>query len=122
MPPETARARNIASLLHPYTELASFRDTGPTILTRGEGIYVFDISGRRYIEGMAGLWCTALGYGNQELIEAAREQLSRLSFAHLFGAKSHDSGGRAFAGREAERNLAGADLQGVLHLFRIRGQ
>jgi 4-aminobutyrate---pyruvate transaminase len=37
-----------------------------------------------------GLWCTVLGYGNQELIEAAREQLSRLSFAHLFGAKSHD--------------------------------
>jgi len=90
MPLETARARNIASLLHPYTELASFRDTGPTILTRWEGIYVFDTSGRRYIEGMAGLWCTVLGYGNQELIEAAREQLSRLSFAHLFGAKSHD--------------------------------
>jgi 4-aminobutyrate--pyruvate transaminase len=39
---------------------------------------------------MAGLWCTALGYGNEELIEAAREQLARLSFAHLFGAKSHD--------------------------------
>jgi 4-aminobutyrate--pyruvate transaminase len=39
---------------------------------------------------MAGLWCTALGYGNAELIEAAREQLERLSFAHLFGAKSHD--------------------------------
>jgi len=39
---------------------------------------------------MAGLWCTALGYGNEELIEADREQLARLSFAHLFGAKSHD--------------------------------
>lgn len=90
MPVETARARNIASLLHSYTELASFRETGPTILTRGEGIYVFDDQGKRYIEGMAGLWCTALGYGNEELIETAREQLARLSFAHLFGAKSHD--------------------------------
>ena len=39
---------------------------------------------------MAGLWCTALGYGNAELVEAAREQLARLPFAHLFGAKSHD--------------------------------
>jgi 4-aminobutyrate---pyruvate transaminase len=90
LPLEPARARDIASLVHPYTELASFRDTGPTIITRGEGVYVFDTSGRRYIEGMAGLWCTALGYGNLELIEAAREQLSRLPFSHLFGGKSHD--------------------------------
>jgi 4-aminobutyrate--pyruvate transaminase len=40
---------------------------------------------------MAGLWCTSLGYGNEELIEAAREQLSKLSFTHIFGGKSHDS-------------------------------
>jgi 4-aminobutyrate--pyruvate transaminase len=39
---------------------------------------------------MAGLWCTALGYGNQELIEAAREQMSRLAFTHIFSGKSHD--------------------------------
>jgi 4-aminobutyrate--pyruvate transaminase len=91
MPPlDPEQTRDVASLVHPYTELARFRDTGPTIIVRGEGIRVFDNQGRSYIEGMAGLWCTALGYGNQELIEAAREQLSRLSFAHLFGAKSHD--------------------------------
>ncbi|MGZ5850634.1 MAG: aminotransferase class III-fold pyridoxal phosphate-dependent enzyme, partial [Methyloceanibacter sp.] len=91
MPPlDPAQQRDVASLVHPYTEIAGFRDTGPTIITRGEGIRVFDNQGRSYIEGMAGLWCTALGYGNAELIEAAREQLERLSFAHLFGAKSHD--------------------------------
>lgn len=53
--------RDIASLIHPYTELARFRDTGPMVLTRGEGVYVFDDAGRRYLEGMAGLWFTALG-------------------------------------------------------------
>jgi 4-aminobutyrate---pyruvate transaminase len=91
MPPlDPAQQRDVASLVHPYTEIAGFRDTGPTIITRGEGVRVFDNQGRSYIEGMAGLWCTALGYGNAELIEAAREQLERLSFAHLFGAKSHD--------------------------------
>ncbi len=90
MPPlDPAQQRDVGSLVHPYTELAGFRDTGPTIITRGEGIRVFDNQGRGYIEGMAGLWCTALGYGNAELIETAREQLSRLSFAHLFGGKSH---------------------------------
>ena len=91
MPPlDPAQQRDVASLVHPYTEIAGFRDTGPTIITRGEGIRVFDNQGRSYIEGMAGLWCTALGYGNAELIEAAGKQLERLSFAHLFGAKSHD--------------------------------
>src|SRR5262249_14375642 len=43
-----------------------------------------------YIEGMAGLWCTALGYGNEELVEVAAEQMRRLSFAHLFTGRSHD--------------------------------
>jgi len=69
MPPP--QQSDVTSLVHPYTELARFRDTGPTIIMRGEGIRVFDNQGRDYSEGMAGLWCTALGYGNAELIEAA---------------------------------------------------
>ena len=47
-------------------------------------------AGKRYIEGLAGLWCTGLGYGNAELVEAAREQMERLSFSHLFGGRSHE--------------------------------
>jgi len=82
--------RHIEGLVFPYTNLSAIRETGPVILDRGEGVYVWDSDGKRYIEGMAGLWCTALGYGNEELIEAAREQLSQLSFTHLFGGKSHD--------------------------------
>ena len=60
------------------------------VLERAEGIYVYDGAGKRYIEGLAGLWCTGLGYGNAELVETAREQMSRLSFAHLFGGRSHE--------------------------------
>ena len=45
--------------------------------------------GKQYLEGMAGLWCTALGYGNEELIAAATEQMRKLPFTHLFGGKSH---------------------------------
>ena len=56
----------------------------------GEGVHVYDSDGKRYIEGLAGLWCTGLGYGNAELVEAAREQMSRLSFTHLFGGRSHE--------------------------------
>ena len=83
-------ARDVETLIHPYTQLASFRETGPLVLERGEGIYVYDTEGKPYIEGMAGLWCTALGYSNRELAETAREQMLKLPFTHLFSGRSHD--------------------------------
>src|SRR3954464_5709297 len=83
-------ARDVETLIHPYTNLAAIRDTGPLVLERGQGVHVFDSDGKSYIEGMAGLWCTALGYGNEELVETAAAQMRKLSFSHLFGGKSHD--------------------------------
>jgi 4-aminobutyrate---pyruvate transaminase len=82
--------RDIETLVHPYSNLATFRETGPMVIERGEGVWVYDVEGRGYIDGMAGLWCTALGYGNEELVEAAAAQIRKLSFAHLFNGKSHD--------------------------------
>jgi 4-aminobutyrate---pyruvate transaminase len=89
-PPSNLAARDIETLIHPYTNLASFRETGPLLLERGQGIWVYDGAGKGYIEGMAGLWCTALGHGNEELVEAAAEQMRKLPFGHLFSGKSHD--------------------------------
>jgi 4-aminobutyrate--pyruvate transaminase len=82
--------RDVETLVHPYVNLARFRETGPLVIERGQGIYVYDSDGKAYIEGMAGLWCTALGYGNEELVEAAAAQMRKLSFAHLFTGRSHD--------------------------------
>jgi len=82
--------RDVEAILHPTTNLAAHRDAGPLIVERAEGVHVWDTSGKRYIEGLAGLWCTALGYGNAELIEAAREQMGRMSFGHLFAGRSHE--------------------------------
>jgi 4-aminobutyrate--pyruvate transaminase len=82
--------RDIETLVHPNTNLAQLRETGPLVLERGRGIYVYDNEGKSYIEGMAGLWCTALGYGNEELVEAAAGQMRKLSFAHLYNGRSHD--------------------------------
>src|SRR5258707_3422036 len=82
--------RELETLVHPYTNLATLRETGPLIIERGQGVFVYDSEGKAYIEGMAGLWCTALGYGNEELVEAAATQMRKLPFSHLFGAKSHD--------------------------------
>ena len=82
--------RDIETLVHPYTNLASIRNTGPLVIDRGQGIFLYDNNGKSYIDGMAGLWCTALGHGNAELIEAATRQMHKLSFAHLFTGRSHD--------------------------------
>jgi len=91
MPPlSNVATRDIETLVHPYTNLAAFRENGPLVIDRAQGVFIYDTKGKAYIDGMAGLWCTALGHGNEELIEAATRQLRRLSFAHLFSGKSHD--------------------------------
>jgi len=90
MPLSNMAVRDIETVIHPYTNLARHREVGPLILNEGRGIYLYDDTGKRYIEGMAGLWCTALGYGNQEIAEAGAEALRRVSFTHAFGGKSHD--------------------------------
>jgi 4-aminobutyrate--pyruvate transaminase len=90
MPLSNLAVRDIETLVHPYTNLVGVRDIGPLVLERGQGVFVYDSDGKAYIEGMAGLWCTALGYGNEELVGAAAAQMRKLPFGHLFTAKSHD--------------------------------
>src|ERR1051325_2542806 len=85
-----AQARDMASLLHPFTNLVTLRQTGPLVLERGKGVFVYDLDGKDYLEAMGGLWCTALGWGEEELVEAAVEQMRKLSFSHIFGGKSHE--------------------------------
>ena len=80
MPPLSNLAvRDIETLIHPYTNLAALRETGPLVLERGRGVFVYDSDGKAYIEGMAGLWCTALGYGNEELVD---RKSTRLNSSH----------------------------------------
>ena len=71
MTPTNMGVRDIESLVHPFTNLKQHRETGPTILDRGQGIHLFDDRGQKYIEGLAGLWCTALGFGDDEIEDAA---------------------------------------------------
>jgi 4-aminobutyrate--pyruvate transaminase len=82
--------RDIETVLHPNTNLATLPQTGPLILERGEGCFVYDTDGKAYLEGMAGLWCTSLGYGNEELADTAAAQMRKLPYSHLFGGRSHD--------------------------------
>ncbi|MHB0773859.1 aminotransferase [Bradyrhizobium sp. 1.29L] len=89
LPPLTnLQVRDVEALLHPYTALHKLREIGPNIIQRGQGVFIYDTQGRSYIEGMSGLWCAGLGFGDEELIEAATAQLRNLPYYHLFAAKS----------------------------------
>ena len=72
MPLSNMAVRDIETVIHPYTNLARHREVGPTHPQRGPRHLSLRRQGKRYIEGMAGLWCTALGYGNEEIVDAGR--------------------------------------------------
>ena len=76
----------MTSVIYPITNLKHVEELN---IVRGEGIYVFDKKGKKYLEGLAGLWCASLGYGNEELIEALTTQLRTLSYSHMFGGRTH---------------------------------
>ena len=92
MPLSNAQTRDLNALFHPLSNLKALAERGPLIIERGQGVRVYDTAGRDYIEAMSGLWCTALGWGDEELVEAAAEQMRKLSYGHVFGGKSHEPG------------------------------
>lgn len=84
------QAANQSAFLHGFSDLAALERTGPCVIERGEGIYVFDRSGRRYMEGNSGLWNVVLGYDNPRLKQAMRRQLERLPAYHGFFGRLSD--------------------------------
>jgi 4-aminobutyrate--pyruvate transaminase len=86
----SAAARDIANVLHPYTDLEAHQQVGPVVISRGKGVRVWDETGKEYIESVAGLWCAALGFDNERLVQAAANQMRKLPFYHAFTAKSHE--------------------------------
>lgn len=82
-------ARDIAHLIHFQTSMERHRQIGPMIITRGEGIRVFDDAGNAYIDTVSGLWSASLGFHNSRLSDAAYRQLQTLPFFHTFNHKSH---------------------------------
>jgi 4-aminobutyrate--pyruvate transaminase len=83
----TATARDRSFHLHPATNLRTVQKEGPLVITRGDGVYVYDEDGRRYLEGMSGLWCASLGFSERRLAEAAYRQMCELPFYHSFAGK-----------------------------------
>jgi len=88
--PNSLQARDKAYVVHPYTNLRAHEQQGPLVITRGEGIWVYDDDGKAYIEGLSGLWCASLGFSEKRLVEAARRQMERLPYTHVFAHRSSE--------------------------------
>jgi len=83
-------SRDVEYHLHSYTHPKTLSDEGPHILTKGDGIHVYDETGRKFIEGMSGLWCASLGFSEEEIINTITDQLNKLPFYHSFAGKTAD--------------------------------
>src|ERR1700675_276418 len=84
----STRERDIAHLLHGYTNLKAHENKGPMVIESGEGIYVTDSAGRRYIEALAGLWNVSLGFSEPRLADAPPPQRGRVPLYHNFPPQS----------------------------------
>lgn len=88
--PSVLAKKDVANHFHPYTNLRAIEKDAPLIIVEGDGIEVIDDAGKRYIEGMAGLWCASLGFSEKRLGEAAKRQMDILPYYHSFSGKAHN--------------------------------
>ncbi len=88
MEPLTALARrDISHHFHPYSNAQAVARDGPLVICGADGIEVIDEHGKRYIEGMSGLWCASLGFNEPRLAAAAEKQMRVLAYYHTFSGK-----------------------------------
>ena len=71
--------------VHPWTDFATFKEEGSLVVAESEGCYVYDSDGARYLDGIGGLWCVNIGYGNEEMAQAIAEQARRMTYYSTFG-------------------------------------
>lgn len=89
MQPNSARARDRAYVVHQHTNLKDYDRDGGTLITGGEGVYITDEDGNRYLEAMAGMWSASLGFSEKRLAEVAYRQMLALPYYHTFYARGH---------------------------------
>lgn len=75
--------------LQPFTDYSALHRKGAMIITRAEGVYIYDSDGNQILDGMAGLWCVNIGYGRAELGDIARKQILELPYYNTFFQSSH---------------------------------
>jgi adenosylmethionine-8-amino-7-oxononanoate aminotransferase len=77
--------KDIDHFVHPWTDFETFHEKGSLVVAESEGAYIFDSDGRRYLDGIGGLWCVNAGYGRAEIGQAMAEQATRMTYYSSFG-------------------------------------
>lgn len=84
-------ARDIGAVIHPHSNVRKQLETGPEIITRGSGLFVYDEEGREFLDAAAGLWCASLGFGNERLARVAYEAMKNLGYYQIFRGASNEA-------------------------------
>ena len=71
--------------IHPWTDFSTFQEQGSMVVAESEGAYIFDSEGKRYLDGIGGLWCVNVGYGRAEIGQAMAEQATKMTYYSSFG-------------------------------------
>ncbi|MCP3748514.1 aspartate aminotransferase family protein [Pseudomonas sp. SBB6] len=89
--PQTREWQTLSSEHHlaPFSDYKQLKEKGPRIITKAEGVHLWDSEGNKILDGMAGLWCVAVGYGREELVEVAAKQMRELPYYNLFFQTAH---------------------------------
>ncbi|GBH21093.1 Adenosylmethionine-8-amino-7-oxononanoate aminotransferase [Pseudomonas syringae pv. actinidiae] len=89
--PQTLEWQALSSEHHlaPFSDYKQLKEKGPRIITRAQGVYLWDSEGHKILDGMSGLWCVAIGYGREELADAASKQMRELPYYNLFFQTAH---------------------------------
>jgi adenosylmethionine-8-amino-7-oxononanoate aminotransferase len=70
--------------VHPWNHFDTFKRDGSLVMSAADGAYIYDASGKRYLDGIGGLWCVNAGYGREEIVQAIADQARRLAFFNTF--------------------------------------
>jgi putrescine aminotransferase len=111
--PQTAKWQAMSRDHHlaPFSDYQQLSDNGPRIITNADGVYVWDSEGNKILDGMAGLWCVAVGYGRHELADAASKQMKELPFYNTFFNTAHPPV------LELAKTIAELAPEGMNHVF-----
>ena len=89
--PQTRQWQELSNHHHlaPFSDYKQLKEVGPRIITKADGVYLWDSEGNKILDAMAGLWCVAIGYGRDELADAAAKQMKELPFYNTFFMTAH---------------------------------
>ncbi|WP_442110611.1 aspartate aminotransferase family protein [Pseudomonas sp. NUPR-001] len=97
--------------LAPFSDYKQLKEKGPRIITKAEGVHLWDSEGNKILDGMAGLWCVAIGYGREELVDVAAKQMRELPYYNLFFQTAHPPA------LELAKAVSAVAPEGMTHVF-----